>query len=211
MSAFLEDMQRFGITAISLFPTCLSHAERAALYGDLERVANLSIPHVHLRADCDEGEIAYLAERFGTQAFNIHPRASSHPFSRIPPRFASFFYVENVDIAPAEDDFAGIGGLCPDFSHLANAAAFSRAGYVDAMNGFFTEKHVGCCHISALRPGFPNHWSGEWDHHEFASLSDLGYLKNYRAFLPSTWASMELENTLPQQLEAKAWLEQLLA
>ena len=66
MGAFVEDLARLGVTQVALFPTTLSVAERRALYADLERIDGLTLPHVHLRSDCDDAEIGYLVHRFGT-------------------------------------------------------------------------------------------------------------------------------------------------
>jgi hypothetical protein len=227
--AFLEDIGRHHIRALALFPTCLSREEREKLYSDLETFEDLRIPHVHLRSDCGEGEIDYLIERFGTEAFNIHPRASSHAFGPIPPKHAAKFYVENVDLTPDHEEIAGgdgyrhpegkrspegngtiLGGLCPDFSHLENARLQGREDYVETMAGLFGRFTVGCCHLSAIRVGEPNVWSGEWDHHDFKSFADLDYLSKYRGHMPEKWASLELENSLPEQLEAVSYLDRLL-
>jgi hypothetical protein len=208
--AFLEDLAREGITEIAFFPTCLDSSERAGLYRDLELLPGLRIPHVHVRSDFDEGELDYLCGRFGTEAFNMHPAASTHPYGTIPARHARRFFVENVEQFPEEAELKAVGGLCPDFSHWANAVAFGRPGYDEAMRRLALHYPIGCCHLSALRPGFPNPWHGEWDHHEFVSLSDLDYLKAYSAFMPLAWGSLELENPLSQQLQARRHLELLL-
>ena len=214
--AFLADMRRHGVKSIALFPTCLTRSERQALYAELEGVPGLGIPHVHLRSDCGAEEIEYLAGRFGTEAFNIHPRASTHPFGPLPPERASSIYVENVDVPPEEAELEGDGGpapggLCPDFSHLENARLMGMGEYVSTMDRLFGRFPVGCCHLSAVRVGVPNQWSGQWDHHEYARLSDLDYLAGYRDRLPARWASLELENGLEEQLEAVDYLGGLLA
>lgn len=208
--AFLEDLAREGIHEIALFPTCMDKAERASLYRDLELLPGLRIPHVHARSDFDEGELDYLCGRFGTEAFNMHPESSTHPFGTIPAKHAQKFYVENVEQFPDEAELQGIGGVCPDFSHWANAVAFGRLEYDAAMRRLAEAYPIGCCHLSAFRPGFPNPWHGEWDHHEFVSLADLDYLKAYSAFMPRAWGSLELENPLSQQLQARRHLESLL-
>ncbi|MBU0929106.1 MAG: hypothetical protein KKA67_15250 [Spirochaetes bacterium] len=216
MPAFIDDLRRSDIRRIALFPTCLSAAERRELYSELESIAGLRIPHVHLRSDCGADEIAYLADRFGAEAFNIHPRASSHPFGPVPARYAQRIFVENVD-EPAEDaelDGDGgpaIGGMCPDFSHLENARICGRTAYVETVTAQLRRYPVGCCHLSAIRIGVPNQWSGTWDHHEFSTLADLDYLAAYAGFLPRDWASLELENGLPEQLEARDYLERLFS
>lgn len=208
--AFLEDLEREGLHEIALFPTCMDKEERAGLYRELELLPGLRIPHVHARSDFDEGELEYLCGRFGTEAFNMHPATSTHPFGTIPPRYAKRFFVENVEQFPDGTELESIGGLCPDFSHWANAVAFGRAGYDTAMRRLAGAYPIGCCHLSALRPGFPNPWHGEWDHHEFVTLADLEYLKDYKPFMPPVWASLELENPLSEQLQARLHLESLL-
>lgn len=214
--AFVAALRSSRVRDIALFPTCLSATERRALYDELETIPGLGIPHVHLRSDCDEAEMEYLSGRFGTQAFNIHPRASSHAFGPIPRRFAARTFIENVDI-PAEDTEllgdgdAVPGGLCPDFSHLENARLFGNQTYVATVEGQLGRFGVGCCHLSAIRVGVPNHWAGMWDHHEYASLSDLDYLSRYRGFLPQSWASLELENDFDQQMLAIEYLADLFS
>lgn len=216
MSAFIAALRRSSIRHIALFPTCLTIDERRSLYGELETIAGLCIPHVHLRSDCGPEEMDYLVGRFGTQAFNIHPRASSHAFGPIPERFAARLFIENVDI-PAEDaELLGDGGpvpggLCPDFSHLENARLFNKQDYVATVSNQLKRFATGCCHISAIRIGVPNHWAGMWDHHEYASLTDFDYVRRYRDNLPGRWASLELENGFDEQLRVIDYLASLLS
>jgi len=213
--AFLKALSRSKERHIALFPTCLESAERRALYRELESIKGLRIPHVHLRADCAPAEIAYLAATFGAEAFNIHPRTSSHPFASPLGDFAPRVFVENVDI-PVEDaelageDGPGLGGICPDFSHLENARLFGRETYVERTLGQLRSFTIGCCHLSAIRVGVPNSWGGEWDHHAYSDLSDFDFLAAYRAFMPASWASLELENGFEEQLEARAYITGLL-
>lgn len=211
--AFIEDLRRSDVRAIALFPTMLSRTERSALYRELEEIPGLSIPHVHIRADFDESELEYLEARFGAEAFNIHPRSSTHPFGAIPERFATRIFVENVDVPPEDDELesTGVGGLCPDYSHLENARLFGRTDYVERVVSQLSRFAIGCCHVSAIRPGVPNRWAGEFDHHEYASLDDLSYVAGYAKFLPTRWASLELENSLAEQLAARDRIMSLLA
>lgn len=215
MSSFIADLRRSDIRLIALFPTCLDNEERKSLYRELESISGLGIPHVHLRSDCGEEEMDYLSNRFGTRAFNIHPRSSSHPFGPLPEHFASSIFIENVDVPADELELVGSGsavpgGLCPDFSHLENARLQGRLDVYDTIISQLRRYPIGCCHLSAVRPGVPNVWSGEWDHHEYASLADMSYLKAYKAYLPKDWASLELENSFEEQRSAIAFLEVLL-
>jgi hypothetical protein len=207
ITPFLADLRRSSVRTIAFFPTCLDPASRRALYAELEAIAGLAIPHVHLRSDCFPGEIAYLGRRFGSVAFNIHPAASGHPFDPAQAPEKRRLFVENVEVPPDDAELAELGGLCPDWSHLENARLFGRTDYVATMERQLGRFPVGCCHISAIRAGEPNRWSGGWDQHDFRSLGDFDYLAAYRAYLPADWASLELENSLGEQLEAVAYLE----
>lgn len=187
----------------------LDAADRRALYTELETIPGLCVPHVHLRSDCDTSEIDYLARRFGTEAFNIHPRASSHPFSSVPVAWASRIFVENVDIPPEDAELALVGGICPDFSHLENARLQGRMSYVERVTDQLGRFDIGCCHVSAVRVGVPNQWSGEWDHHEYVGLDDFVYMQRWLNRLPARWASLELENSLDEQLAVRRYLESI--
>lgn len=211
--AFVDDLRRSDVREIALFPTLLGPSERAALYLELEAIPGLRIPHVHIRADFDEAELDYLVRRFSAEAFNIHPRASTHPFGALPRRFARRIFVENVNVAPEDEELldSGVGGICPDFSHLANARLMGRSAYVATVESQLRRFAIGCCHISALRPGVPNRWAGEFDHHEYAILDDLSYLSAYAGFMPRRWASLELENTLAEQLAARDRVAELVS
>jgi len=207
--AFLADMERLGVKRIAFFPTCLKGDERSALYAELERIPGLAMPHVHITAETEEGELDYLAGRFGTEAFNIHPRRSTHPFPAIPDRYRERIFVENVDVVPEADELAASGGLCLDYSHWENGKAFRSKAY-EGFDGLVARARIGCCHVSAFKRGVPNQWNGGWDHHEFASTGDLAYMADHAFRLPPRWISLELENPLPDQLEAARWLRGLL-
>jgi len=209
--AFLEAMDRLTVKRIALFPTCLDPAERGELYRRLERFAGLSIPHVHLRSDADEAEMDYLSGRFSTEAFNIHPRASEHPFPPFSRRYAARIFIENTNIAPEPEEVRNCGGLCPDFSHWENARFMGRTEHTRRMDMLVRLFDSGCCHLSAVRPGKPNDYNGEWDHHEFASLEDFSYLARYKDFMPLRWGSLELQNCLEEQLAAAAFITKMLA
>jgi hypothetical protein len=209
--AFIASLRRHGIRRIALFPTCLDEDERNQLYSELATLPELEIPHVHLRSDCSPGEVIFLQRQFGTRAFNIHPDASSYPFRGMPAGFERQIFVENADGLPTREEAARIGGICPDYAHWENARLQGRADHDAWMRRLASEFPIGCCHLSAIRIGDPNDWSGEWDHHFYRSLADFDYLVRYRDFLPAEWASLELENPLEEQLEAAAYVSDLLA
>lgn len=202
---FLEDLIRTGVRTIALFPTTMKPEERRKLYTDLERLDDLTIPHVHLRSDCDDAEIGYLVHRFGTEVFNVHPRDSDTAFVPDSSRWLRQIYLENADALPDAEQLEFYGGVCPDFSHW-EAARRARDRLYEGFEDLVRHYPPQCCHISAIREGDPNPWNGRTDHHHFVDLADFDYLTAYREFLPPRWASLEVENSLADQLQAIAYL-----
>jgi hypothetical protein len=208
---WVRELEASSVRAIALFPTVLDRSEREELYRDLASVRGLIIPHVHLRTDCDEQEMIRLAEDFATEAFNIHPNGTRHEFGPVPAAFSNRVFVENVDEAPADEELSRLGGICPDYAHLESARMMGRVDYVATVERQLERFPIGCCHVSAIRPGVPNGWNGGPDHHEFAVREDLSSLARYARWLPRRWVSLELENSFGEQLEAVSYLEELLS
>ncbi len=207
---FVADLAESDVRTIAFFPTAIDPPARVDLYRELERIDGLRLPHVHLRTDCDVSEIDYLVGRFSAEVFNVHPAESRHPFGDIPPRLVGRFFMENVEVVVSDDDFKRVAGICPDFSHLEAARLMGRTDYYDTTMRQLSTRVVGCCHVSAIRPGDPNEWNGGPDHHRFVSLANLDYLVRYRRYLPHRWVSLELENPLSEQIDAIAYLSRKL-
>jgi len=207
--AFLDDLARSEVRTIALFPTTLKPDERHNLYRSLEAIVGLKIPHVHLRSDCTDAEIGYLAYRFGTEVFNVHPSASNTAYVPESTRWLAQIYLENADVLPDEDQLRSYGGVCPDFSHWEAARRARDRGY-DGFEALVRRFPARCCHVSAIREGDPNPWNGRTDHHHFTQISDLDYLVRYREFLPPDWVSLEVENPLEEQRAAIRHLNTLL-
>lgn len=202
IAPFIADLRGSSVRTIALFPTAIGPNERRDLYDLLESVPGLHVPHVHLRADMTHAETRYLMNRFGTEVFNIHPRASTFPFGDIPEDIVDRVYVENVEVEVSQSDLDRVAGLCPDYAHLENAILNHKSQYALATLSQLENASLGCCHVSAIRVGDPNRWSGGWDHHRMKSLADLDYMRRYAGYLPDSWVSLELENTLAEQLDA---------
>ena len=204
---FIEELKISTCRAISLFPTCMNTDQRQDLYRELETIPGLKIPHVHLRTDMKDEEIEYLMKRFSSEVFNIHPGKSEHPYIPESEKFLKKIYIENSGEVPEEEELTRYGGLCIDYSHWENGILQENPSYGD-FETLAQKFPIGCCHLSAIMLDEKSPWGG-FDHHHFRSTADMIFLKKYQNFLPPRWLSMELENSLPQQLEAKAFLENL--
>ena len=206
----IEECRKFNITEVALFPTFLKLQERQELYELLKKSTIKSIPHVHLRSDMETWELDLFIKKYGTQVFNVHPLKSKYNFDYEKlSRYKDMIYLENQEHIPTDNEIKMFAGYCIDFTHWAS----------DFIKGSITRKKsyrnfeekirkfgVGVGHVSAIRSflGFLN-----YDSHMMHELKDLDYMKNYLDFLPPI-ISLELENTFEEQLDAKAYLEEIV-
>ncbi len=208
----IEEIDALKIKEISLFLTGLAEKKRKELYALLEKTGLQEIPHVHARTDMSPAELEYLAKKYKTRAFNIHPLAE-YPLSFDYSKYALLIYVENAALIPTDDDLEKFGGLCLDLAHWENEKLSGNAAYDQELSGKAEKYKIGCVHISAIRekpvPTVVTAKEIKYDSHFLKELQNLDYVKKYLAYLPDI-LSIELENPLKEQLEAKKYLEEIL-
>ncbi len=207
IALFLKEIRENNIERIALFPTALDTRQRRILYHELENSPVTRIPHVHLRSDMDQKEMEYLIDRFQTEVFNIHSLYSTHPYQPESTRYLKIIFIENSGVIPGEKELALYGGLCIDFSHWENGRRMNLPEYRNFAQ-LAESFPVGCCHVSAIHSTPTSPWNA-YDDHEFRDLNEFDYLMAYRRYLPR-WVSLELENSITEQMRAKAHLEKML-
>jgi hypothetical protein len=206
----VEEMKKFGIKRIALFPTFLKNAhQRKELYDLLGNIKGLVIPHVHLREqDMEKWEMEWFEEH-GAEAYNIHAFRRSHNKALV--TYRKKIYLENHPLVSiSHDRFRKAAGVCIDFQHWQFAKKL-RPAVAEKTRENANKYTVGCCHISPF-PKFKNTLSrfvkGVGGHY-MISLDELDYVEHYAAYLPQ-YISLEMENSFEQQLEAKKYLEKIL-
>lgn len=203
----IKEVQELGLEEIGFFPTCLKVSERWEAYDLLKRAGVKEIPFVHLRTDMDADEINYLINQFKTKVFNIHTvRANKMDYDLS--AFGDIIYIENQNRRFADNELKEFDGICIDFSHLENARLHKMAIY-DYFMDIISKYPIGCAHINAIK----NQWSAKiirhYDSHKYNSLRDFDYLAKYKHLIPDIVA-LELENSILDQLKAKAYIERLM-
>jgi len=208
----IEEIKKNNLEEIALFLTGLEKEERTKLYDALESTSVKSIPHVHLRTDMDSEELDYLARKYSVQAFNLHPTVDwplIHDYSK----YNSKIYIENVETVPSEDELKKFGGLCIDFAHWKDEQLNGNDVYCEKLEDRIKKYKMGCSHVSAIKkeltPTVLSFGSMRYDSHILKDLGELDYMKEYRKYLPNI-VSMELENSINEQLEAKKYLEKII-
>lgn len=207
----IQQLERFKIKEIALFPTYINYDERQKLYRLLESSTIEKIPFVHLRNDMEIPEIDYLVRRFKTEIFNIHGKNPLYPFNIDLSKYAKRIYLETQIVVPPEEEFKRFAGVCLDVSHLRDFKTFSpekHRRYLELLKKY----PCGCGHISAINY-LPHYYrlGKNWcfSQHRFYWLHQFNYIKQYKNILPPLMA-LELENDIPQQLKAKEYIEKIL-
>jgi hypothetical protein len=213
----IKEIDELGLKEISLFPTCLNIEERRELYGLLENTGIVSIPHVHLRGqDTESWELDYLVEKFKTQVFNIHPTEVIN-FVKGNEKYKDRIYVENLLM---DDNFKEVinycAGACIDFSHWEDYGFMKKFPNYGELPELLKKYKIGVNHISAVKKeivhyhdNFYNQDFYNYSDHNLTDLAELDYVKKYKDYFADI-ISIELENPLKRQLEAKEYLEKIL-
>ncbi len=209
----VEEMKKFGIKKIALFPTFLPVEKRKELYKLLEDIEGLEIPHVHLRnQDMEEWEVELFENKYKTEVYNIHVNSELGECLK---KYTNKIFIENHFKPYDEKYLSQFGGICFDVQHHKRSQIEAPRAYAQVTTCL--EKYpIGCSHVSALprfryiiKRLFNRHWKG-FSGHYMVGLSELDYILPYRQYLPH-YISLELENSFEEQIEAKKYLAAKLA
>ncbi len=209
-----NEIVKYNLKEVALFPTFLKIKDRKKLYQLLEKTPLQNIPHVHLRDDMEDWEIKYFLKKYKTQVFNIHSKEKDALYLEKNPSLSSRFFVENADILPKSffELVERCGGVCLDVSHFYDFGVLQKEKTYQGFLEFLKKTKVGCCHISAIQENptvQTNLGSGKktiaYSKHFLHKLTELNYVREYRSYLPEI-ISIELENSFEEQLEFKEYL-----
>ncbi|KKS65595.1 MAG: hypothetical protein UV40_C0039G0009 [Parcubacteria group bacterium GW2011_GWA1_42_7] len=216
----IKEIDELGVKEVSLFPTCLSLAQRREMYNLLEKTGLESIPHVHLRSDdMETWELDFLCDRYKTRVFNMHPCLESYKFIQNNPKYREKIFIENFFLESHKKEFTrdclkkhNIAGICLDFSHLATEKELCDEDYKRTCE-IINLYPIGCNHISGFESGFLKKLfklGEKISLHRCRDNSQLDYLKQFPASYFSPYLSIELENSFAEQLEFKKYIEEIL-
>ncbi|MBU0898067.1 MAG: hypothetical protein ABIJ83_02890 [Patescibacteria group bacterium] len=215
----IKEIDKLGLKEIALFLTCVDFKERQELYRLLEKTKLINIPHVHLRADMEINELKYLNNKFKTEIFNIHTKLDTVCYSINYGDFEKKIYVENTsEFGPIDEELEKYAGFCLDLSHW-EAINLDNGEYSSEnikIKRIFEKYKTGVNHVSAIKSKkifvYDNSLNKNiyrHDVHLFSDLKDLDYVKKYKDYLADI-ISIELENSLTEQLKVKKYLEKIL-
>lgn len=208
----IEEIKENNLEEIALFLTGLEKNRRTKLYKALESTSVKSIPHVHLRTDMEPEELDYLFVKYNVQAFNLHP-TEEWPLIHDYSRYLSKIFIENMETIPSDEELKKFGGLCVDFTHWREKQLCGDREYCALLENRVKKYKIGCSHVSAIKnkptPIIIEPYGEEFSSHILKNLKELDYIKEYKEYLPK-YISIELENSIKKQLEAKKYLEKIL-
>lgn len=214
----IEEIKKFKIKEVALFPTFLEKKERFELYSLLEKTDLKNIPHVHLREeDMGEDELEFFILKYNTKVFNIHASKSTIAYLK-KNKYSDKIYIENL--REIDNIFLkclnNSAGLCPDFSHWEDFGVISKLKDYRQFSELVEKYKIGCCHISAVQDHFKmyEYYANKkimkfYSNHYLEKLSELDYMKKYIKYLPNL-ISIELENSFTEQIRIKKYLEKII-
>ena len=207
----IKEIKKLKLKEVALFPTCLNPQERQELYSLLKKTDVKRVPFVHLKTeDMPLAELDYLKKNFNVQVFNTHTQ-KEYAFCEDYQKYHHIIYIENTYAPLDEEEIKEFGGICLDFSHLENDRLQEPEKYKH--NVKIIEKYLpGCCHISAVKKELKRDSDSQFkfSSHHLSNLSELDYLKNYPLKYFAPYISIELENTIEEQLEGIKYIKKIL-
>lgn len=212
----IKEVNEIGLKEIALFPTNIRKKEREELYKLLEKSCVKNIPFVHLRSDMELEELNYLVETYGAKVFNTHT-AREYPFIyETWAKYRKMIYIENVYFPLDQEELKKFAGICLDFSHLENDRLMHPETFKHNIQ-ILERFPIGCNHIGAIKkeiwidPGDGyNKNKTRHDFHQLGDLRELDYLKNYPLKYFSSYITIELENSIEEQLKIKDYIRSIL-
>jgi len=197
------ECDRLGVTEVSVFPTFLKITERKKLYAALQKSSIKYIPHVHIRDDFELWEFEFFYNNYGTRCFNFHEHSFDDLYKW--PGFAKYIYLEYN-----KDNFISdlvkvnkIAGLCIDLSHLWSAK-YKHFKEFDKTNQDLKKYKVGCNHLNGYSYRYKR------DIHFVTNTKQLDYLKEVPKKYFSNIISLEMQNSITEQLEYKRYVVSIL-
>lgn len=199
----INEADRLGIDKLSIFLTFIKINQRQKFYTLLEKSNIKYIPHVHIRDDFAKWELELLFNKYGTRYFNFHEHSFDDLYKW--PGFEKNIYLEYNynDKVPKLVDLKKIAGLCIDLSHFWAAKNRGSREYLKIVREA-KEFKIGCNHLN----GYSNRFKR--DLHYISSLSNFDYLKKIPKKYFGQVISLEINNSLKQQLIFKKYIVKLL-
>jgi hypothetical protein len=211
----VAEIDKLNIYEVALFPTSIELDERKKLYQALRKSKLKRIPHVHLRHDMEEWELDFFVDKFKTEVFNIH--GSERAFRLLDfEKYRSMIYIENSDYFDKyfEKSLELSVGLCVDYSHWHDYGEIQHFPGYERFNELVKKYPIGCGHLSAIlkEPYNDDYGHGlkkHYNSHKLTSISEINYINKYLEYLPR-YLSIELQNSLAEQLKIKTYVEKLI-
>jgi len=195
----LNDINRLGINQAALFLERFDQIQRKRIYVALLGSSLKSIPLCHIRNDMEVEDLVFMESKFKTKYFTIHENSFS--FLQKWPGFQKKLYLEMDynDSVPQKVAVEKIGGFCVDFSHFFAAAKDKTKDfeYIYYKKG---KANFACNHIN----GYDK--TNNSDMHTVKSVKNFDYLKQIPEFLFGKIMALEVENSIPEQIEFKKYL-----
>lgn len=197
-----QEIKKFGIKRISVFPTILNFEERKEFYKELDNSGVEEIPLVHMRVeDFMEDELNYFITKFKTKWFNCHERDADIIYKKFP-KHRNLILLETGHNNNLKEKIKPekMGGICADISHFMRSKENNNTEYYYIKKNFNNIKANHLNGYDCLRK----------DTHHIKHKHQLDYLKELPKKLFSNIIALEMDNSIKAQLKYKKYIVKLL-
>jgi len=199
----LKEINHLSLKEVAVFLGSFDKKERDNLYKFLLKSSIKKIPFVHLRHDINKQDMEFFIKNYGTKYFNIHEDGFS-VIDRLKPYLDDLYLEMNYDDQIDEDvKVEKIGGFCIDLSHFKASIArgTKEAEYIYERKD---KIKFSCNHLNGYDP------VNKKDKHIITDLKDFDYLTTLPKFVFSQVITIEVYNSIKEQLVFKKYLEKML-
>jgi len=196
----LKEIDRFGITKVSLFLERFEKKQRNKIYDALLKSDIKEIPLVHIRNDMSKKELDFLFDKFSSRYFTIHE--SSFRYLKKWKGYYKYLYLEmNTDNFVSQSiKVSRIGGFCVDLAHFKIEATKWSEEFEYIFERRDTSHYFDCNHLNGYDP------DKNMDMHTVSGIKDFDFLKTIPEFLFGDFIGLEMNNCIEEQLRYRKYL-----
>ena len=201
----IEEVNSLKIKRVALFLELLKKSDRKKVYEKLLKSQIRSIPLVHIRHDMSKDELRFFVQNFKSKFLTIHESCFEY-LSKWKGFHRRLFLEMNYDSKVSSlVKVKEIGGFCIDLSHFkAGEERWSRE-FEYILKRRDKNDYFACNHLNGYS------YRKNCDLHTIKSVKDFDYLKTLPKFIFGRCISLEVFNSIRQQLKFREYLAKFLS
>lgn len=199
----IKSADKLRIKEAGLFLEMLEPSQRNKVYKELEKAKIKQIPLIHIRNDMTKKELDYLEKKYSPKYYTIHESTFNY-LKKWKTYYKKLFLEMNFDDHVEEYvKVEKVGGFCIDLSHLKASQERNTKEYEYTIKKIKETKNL-CNHLNGY------HEVEKRDIHTIKNEKEFDYLKELPKIVFGDKISLEMFNSIEEQVKYKKYLIKLL-